>query len=134
LLIAGAPRHGGVVGAAVVYRLDRENGGWEDTGILQPYAATIFHGFGGSVAADNGLVVVGAPSASSFIGTVYAFEREDDSWSTVDRIDVEHAARRDMVGATLAVGNSTAAVAMTGADYGAGAVVVFSRTEDGWVQ
>ncbi len=133
-LLAGAPRHGGTVGATVVFERDADTGRWTESALLQPYAAAGFHGFGASVAASGDDVFVGAPTAMSFAGTVYAFRHNGGAWNGVDRLSASNVTQRDFMGATVDVEGTTAAVGLTGADYGAGVVLIFSRSEEGWTQ
>lgn len=134
MILAGAPRHGGAVGAVVVFEWNSDRRTWIDSVILQPYAASLFHGFGASVAADGGNVFVGSPTADSFVGTVYTFNHQENAWSAVHRLQPENASQRDMAGAAIDVAGSIAAVGLAGADYGAGTVILFERTDDGWME
>ena len=132
LLVAGAPNYVGRIGAAVAFRRDSAAGAWESAGILQPYAASNFHGFGASVAIDEGTVLVGASSAGSFAGTAYAFVNEGGEWTEVARLPSGERESRDFLGNAVDVSGSLAVAGATGDDYGAGSVVVYRRDGDDW--
>ena len=134
LLLAGAPRHGGNVGAVVVFAPDSESGEWTESTLLLPYATSGFHSFGTSVAMDGEDVFVGAPLAASLAGAVYNFHHEGGEWSAVTRLSAEEAEDRDLMGSAIALRDSVAAVALAGADYGAGTVLILTRGEHGWTQ
>ncbi len=133
-LISGAPRHGGNVGAAVVFEYDDERREWSEAQFLLPYASSGVHGFGESIALTEDAALVGAPSATSRTGAVYAYRHNDGDWSDVVRLTSDDPNERDRMGATIDVDGSVAAVGLTGSDYGAGAVLLFERTSEGWMQ
>ncbi len=86
--VVGAPSQNGVHGAAYVFV--RSGSTWSQQAKLLPTAAgpTVV-AFGRSVALDGDVVVVGAPSESTFgtgVGAVYVFERSGTAWTQVAKI------------------------------------------------
>jgi choice-of-anchor B domain-containing protein len=134
MLLAGAPRHGGNVGAAILFEKDAESGQWIESALLQPYASTGFHSFGTSVAIDDDDVLIGSPLALSNAGAVYAFRHDDGEWSDVTRLSSDERAERDLLGSSLDLRDSAAAVGLAGSDYGAGSVMIFTRSGSDWTQ
>jgi len=134
MLLAGAPGHGANVGAAVLFEQDAESGQWIESALLQPYASTGFHGFGTTVAIDDDDVLIGAPMALSRAGAVYAFRHNDGEWSDVTRMSSDERGRRDLLGSSLDLRDSVAAVGLSGADYGAGSVLIFTQSGSDWTQ
>lgn len=132
LLIAGAVRHAGRIGAAIAFHRNSETRAWENATILQPYAADSFFGFGSALAADDGTVLIGAPTAGTFAGAVYVYRYENENWLTPQVLPNEQPERRDFMGAALDLAGPLAAVAITGDDYGAGSVTIYRRSGDAW--
>lgn len=133
-LLAGAPRHGGNVGAAVLFELDPESGQWMESALLQPYASSGFHTFGTTVAIDHDDVLIGSPMALSNAGAVYAYRHDDGEWSDVTRLSSDDRVERELLGSSLDLRDSVAAVGLAGADYGAGSVLIFTRSGSDWAQ
>lgn len=134
-LLAGAPRLARGMGGVMVYEPDIEKDEWTDAGILLPFAASNPPGFGTAVAASGDDVWIGASQADGNAGSVYTYAIRPNGWSAAARLDVESLGRGDMFGRALALHGDVGAVAIFGADYGAGSVAVFERDGTGnWTE
>ena len=80
-------------------------GGTDTPRIVEPVSDD-FSGFGTSMAMDDDMLVVGAPTKLDSKGSVYVFVRSGGTWTFTQRIDGEGAFGRSLalVGSTLVVG------------------------------
>ncbi|MDT8342035.1 MAG: choice-of-anchor B family protein [Longimicrobiales bacterium] len=122
-----APFVSQATGAVFVFALGED--GWELDTRLSAFDGNARHIFGASVAANGSEVWVGAAGADGFAGAAYVFRIDEPR---VDKIEVADAfPGRAQAGSTLAVSDEVAAVGVTGADNGAGSVLVLERDGDG---
>lgn len=150
-------------GAAYVF-VRGTDGRWRQQAYLKPFNTTAFDRFGTAVAISGETVVVGAPGEASAgfglnadpfdetapnAGAVYAFVREDGSWSQQVYLKASNTDAGDrfgnavaLAGDTLASGAPAERSAATGVDGNqaddtaaeAGATYVFTRTDGIWRQ
>jgi hypothetical protein len=97
--------------------------------------------FGGSVALDGNLAIIGAgwddntcPSGPCLVsGSAYIFERAGASWAQRAKLSAEDAAGGDFLGLSVAIAGNTAVVSSQSGD---GVAYVFSRSiaSGSWVE
>jgi len=149
-------------GAAYVFV--RSNGSWSQQAYLKASNTGFFDKFGTSVAIDGDTVAIGAPSEDSNAkgvngdqttnlasesGAVYVFVRNGGSWSQQAYIKASNTDAADEFGSVVALSGDTLSVSarfedsnttsVNGNDNNndaedAGAVYVFSRSEENWSQ
>lgn len=124
--VAGASAHEGHRGAAYVYR--RNGTSWVMDATLAPTERGPFARFGGAVAIEGNLLVVGAPWDDGWQGAAYLYERDGRTWKQVARIAPE-AAVGDRFGARVAIEGGVVSVGAEG-----GAVVRFTRSGSQWTE
>lgn len=131
--------NGEYAGAAYVFELS--DGDWIERAKLVPADGAPDDAFGGSVAIDNGVAIVGASeddhSGKDGAGAAYTFERGDDGWSERAKLTVDEAPG-DRFGSAVGVAGDTAVVGAVTAENADGSTVgaayVFERTEVQWVR
>ncbi|MBW3552686.1 MAG: choice-of-anchor B family protein [Gemmatimonadetes bacterium] len=149
--VAGAPEDYGF-GSAVLLRRDRllvaavgadsytgkvhvygaSEEGWQQERTLLPFDAAQYAQFGASLYDAGDAVWVASPGANGFEGRIYAFTVEDGDWTGVEKLGTDGLRRGAGFGNTAAVRGAMAAVGVTGADFGIGAVKVLERSGAGW--
>ena len=131
-LLVGIPRFANRTGGAIMYQRDEESNAWTSTMLLLPFAATSPPGFGTDIALGESEVWSGAPRAAGSHGSIYRFAKDGDGvYGKSTSISLPDLQRGDLFGETLDISGNTAAVALNRADFGAGAVAVFERSEEG---
>jgi hypothetical protein len=111
--------------------------------MILPEDLKAYDNFGTALASDENLLAVGAPNTdldtSRNVGIVYLFERRGDGWQQVARLTPELPQADGRFGSTLAMDGDVLAVGAPyeynpGAGNASGAVYVFTRSKDQWVQ
>ena len=110
LVLIGAPGLGDGTGAALLYRRDA-GGEWREVGRLAPEGAGEDAGFGGAVALNGDVAVVGAAGDGDGAGAVYVFTRSGDTWSQRSRFQGEEGSNG--FGALVAVDGATVLASTT---------------------
>ncbi|WP_419942884.1 choice-of-anchor B family protein [Candidatus Palauibacter sp.] len=77
LLVVGAPRADGSRGAAYVYAMG-EDGAWREETVLRARTRGLMGFMGSALAAEDGILAVGAPGSEFFEGIGFVFERDED--------------------------------------------------------
>ncbi|MEM6783862.1 MAG: choice-of-anchor B family protein [Bacteroidota bacterium] len=90
--------------------------------------------FGASVAVAEGTAFAGATGGDRSPGAVYVYTDSADGWAEQFRLTASDGFMGDGFGTKLATDGDMLAVGATGMDDGRGAVYIFARTEDGWVE
>jgi|GEM_PF-2256943 len=97
--------------------------------------------FGNSVALDNGYAIVGASwddDGGYDSGAAYIFKQEDESWIQQIKLTADDAQDSDMFGCSVSISGYYAAVgaryADTSAGSYAGAVYIFKKDGESWIQ
>ena len=137
VLLVGNPDNsnlGSNVESAYVYRL--QDGTWNEEAILSPSLGTSnFGGFGESVALEDGLAVVGAPSFPT--DRVYVYEFDGGAWTESAILAPVDPTDSETFGASVAVQGERIVVGATNGSIGAvtpGVVYVFDRVGGTWSQ
>jgi hypothetical protein len=139
--IVGAPgddREADNQGAAYVFEV--VDGFWTEVQKLVASDAAQDDSFGGAVAVQGDLVLVGAAGLDDGIpnqGGVYVFQRANGTWTEVETLLATGAAQDDFFGGTVALDGDYALIGAPGPVAGTpdgGAAYVFRRGEDGWTQ
>ena len=135
-VVVGAPRALRGTGAAFTFQAaaEREADGWTLRGQLLPFDGRSGDAFGSAVTADGSTLWVGAPSAGNQTGSLYSFrwsEAEQD-WTRTHRVGHGDAEAGGKLGASLAAADGIVAAGLSGADYGAGRLAIYTQsTADG---
>ena len=120
----------GRVTGEVVHRFRKRDGTWTPVGTLTPGDDEARRGYVWSLAAEGGTLLVGGPRRFS------VYHRSEGSW--VRAGDWPLSGEDDPTAAspqnTLSLAGQVAVVADPGADFGMGAVLVFSDNSGEWVQ
>lgn len=93
--------------------------------------------FGVSVGVAGDTALIGAPSpsnVSALSGEAYFYEFEDGQWVVAQVIGASDASPADAFGSDVALSRRVAAVEARWADGGSGAVYIFRRHGDEWVE
>ena len=129
--------------AGAAYIFIRSDGIWTQQAKLtaSDKAAEDWFGIGVSVSGDT--VVIGAsladPDSLEDAGAAYVFTRSDGIWIQQAKLTADDKAGYDCFGASISVSGETAMIGAPSADpdslSGAGAVYIFTRSDDGiWTQ
>ncbi|MEL7835019.1 choice-of-anchor B family protein [Fodinibius sp. Rm-B-1B1-1] len=130
-VFVGAPRDASGSGGVFIYEYEDDE--WNSAGRLVAFDSGPRYGFGSSLAIADDKLWVGAPGADGRKGALYQFKQDDtDEWVGVTKVMGPDRKSGDQFASTLAVGNNTAVVGLTGADYGAGtaAIMEFGDTQN----
>ncbi len=116
-------------GAVYVFNKSAD-GTWTETAqIAAPDGGETGDGFGNALASNGWHLVVGAARSNE----TYVFARQDDgSWDAGILLTADDLGDEDAFGSRVAVGDGFVAVAATGQGENAGAVYVFTMSDDGW--
>ena len=140
IAVIGAEGAAGDQGAA--YVLERNGEGWRQVAALVASDGEAGDRFGASVAVDGDYIAVGAPSDDNDLGADagagYIFVRGAESWSEQDKLLAADGAGGDGFGASVGLSGDAAVFGAPGDDneHGAdaGAVYVFGRNGESWIQ
>ena len=141
-VIAGAPKHsaGGLAsGAAYLYE-QKEGGTWVESVKLSDGETATEDQFGISVSISGNLAISGAQQDDDIApnaGAAYIFERSGSLWLQRAKLNANDAKAGDLFGNTVAISGETAVIGAPGVDDvgpEAGAVYIFVRSGDEWVQ
>ena len=122
------------------YVFVRSSDGWVEQAKLTASDAAHHDLFGNSVAVDGDTAVISAHSkdgVGSRSGAVYVFVRSGDEWVEQAKLTASDADESDLFGVSVAVTGDTILIGANGDDDAgehAGAVYVFVRTDDRWVE
>ena len=132
MLMVGSPTADNGAGAAYVYR--RSGTGWVEESRLTASDARDWSRFGNTVAiSDNYAIVGNVGMAEAMIdGTAYIFEYDGSAWTEQTRIGASDVEAGESFARDVAINGNVAAVGEPAVWNGAGAVYLFTRTDDGW--
>src|SRR5690606_33556750 len=119
-------------GAGAVWALrQNDDSEWRPTGRFFPFAASgQASRFGAAIDVEGSQLFVGAPAGP---GAVFVYAAgQDGEWNAAERMTAPDAGGG--IGGAVAVDGDVAAAWAQSADYGAGNVVVFERTNGRWAQ
>ena len=130
LAIAGGEILVGQMREGVVHRYAKVDGTWQSVGKLEPEDEEMRPGFGSSLAADGETLLVGG------VRRFQAYRRSEGSWVPAGTSPLYYDAEEGPVFArtTLSLAGQLAVVADPSADFGMGAVLVFSNESGEWVR
>ncbi len=130
LAIAGGEILVGQMRGGVVHRHAKVDGTWQSVGTLEPEDEEMRPGWGSSLAADGETLLVGG--AQRF----QAYRRNEGSWVPAGTSPLYYEAEEGPAFArtTLSLAGQLAVVADPSADFGMGAVLVFSNESGDWVR
>ncbi len=135
--IVGAPGDdpsGADSGSAYVFR---DSGSWSQEQKLTAGGGAASDGFGGAVAIDGAVVVIGAAghdAGGSNAGAAYVYRKTGASWSFEAKLLASDAAANDAFGTSVDVAGSKIVVGADRDGSGAGAAYVFERIGAAWVE
>ncbi len=162
--VNGVGYHYGAIRSGAAYIFRRSGGGWVQEAYLKASNTDPGDRFGNSVAISGNLVVVGASNEASnswgvngdqsnnyrrYSGAVYVFERAGGAWTQVAYLKASNAGASDNFGSSLAISGNYLVVGAQGEASGgrgtnadpwddsalnSGAVYVFKRSTDQWVE
>ena len=141
-VITGAPNHsagGPSSGAAYIFE-QKDGGAWVENIKLSDGETASEDQFGISVAIHGNLAISGAQQNDDIApnaGAAYIFERSNVLWLERAKIIANDAKAGDLFGNTVAISGETVLIGAPGVDDAgpeAGAVYVFGRSGDNWIQ
>lgn len=137
-VVVGFPNCGGATGGCV-YSYTKNGGEWTETGAVVSPDASADDGFGRSLAAAGGrLLVVAANPNDGEAGRIHVFSRTADGWVPEGTIVPEGLPAGALLQGVVFSGELAAATVSIRpeppASPGDGAVLVFRDTGDGWAQ
>lgn len=128
-LIPGFPTPPSQAGAVHLFR--RTSGRWVESESFAASDSAVGDGFGIALAADGGLLAVGAAEAAERRGAVYLFERDRTGrWAQRARLSASAGAAGDQLGTVVALRDGVLLAGAPGDSTGSGKVVVFRRGKD----
>ena len=140
IAVIGAPdddAHADNIGSAYIFTRD-SSGTWAESAKLVPSDGTWGDSFGGTVAVDGDVVVIGArlhDALGDNSGAVYVFTRDSaDSWAETTRLTASDGARGDQFGWSVDVNRDTVIVGAIYSDATGsftGSAYVFVRDDSG---
>jgi len=131
MVFVGMPMVAQRQGAVVIFRRN-DAGVFEEVTQLRAFEPQRAARFGASLAFDEGVLWVGAPSENRNIGAIYRFAINRGQWGAAQRQQsILVPDNGPNFGATMAVAGDVAVVGAIGVDRREGAAVILSR-DDGW--
>ncbi|MHB1017627.1 MAG: cell wall-binding repeat-containing protein [Coriobacteriia bacterium] len=122
--------------AGAVYVYMRSGDAWHESAKLTGNDAAAYDRFGGSVAIQGDVALIGAATEGAGPGAVYVFTRSGDTWSQSAKLAATDGAVRDYFGAAVALDGDTALIAAPGDDTAAGvdagSAYVFTGSGSTW--
>jgi len=131
-----------LTGAGSAYVFERTDGSWTQTAKLAAEDGDGSDAFGLRVALDGTTALISAPSDEdpngASAGSVYAFERGEDTWSQQAKLTPDDGDSSDRFGMGLACADTTAVICAPDDEEpngaGAGSAYVFERAAGVWSQ
>ncbi len=115
--------------AGVIHRYAKVDGAWQSVGTLEPGNDEMRAGYGASLAVDGETLLVGGTQQFD------EYRRSGDEWIRTGGSPLYNAdGALASTGTGLHLGDQVAVLADPTADFGLGAVTVFSRESGGWQQ
>lgn len=126
--------------AGAAYLFEREGGEWVERSRLAASDAAAHDHFGGAVALAGDQAAIGAATSDTSVenaGATYVFERQERGWTEQARLTASDGSANDGFGWAVALDDGRL---LGAADFEssqgtyAGAVYVFDRTDEGWIE
>jgi hypothetical protein len=133
VLVVGAERHNGDVGAAYVFEFNGT--AWRQTAKLTPDEPTEV--FGNSVAIDEEWIIVGALGDDQLergAGASFVFHRTGGTWQRVQKLTASDSRRSAFFGFSVAVSGRVALIGATQGSGTHGAAYVFEEADGVWTE
>lgn len=127
LIFVGAPGKNHHDGAVYVFKRDGEN--WIEQGKIYKSGA-----FGESISYDGNYLIVGASWDDYFKGAAYIFEHNGEEWIQTVKVTPSDGEKFDSFGLSVAIEENIALIGAYGVNNYRGAVYVFQRDGDNWVE
>src|SRR6056297_1161011 len=116
----------------IVYEFSKNGSSWEQSAMLSASDGEIGNNFGSSFSADGNMILIGASGANDNRGAAYLFEMENDGdWAETAQLSLADTARTGF-GNSVLVNGDHAFVSAPGHDNGAGAVIVYRKSDGEW--
>lgn len=126
------------VRAGAVFVYTRIDDAWHQSAVLTAADAAAYDRFGGSVALQGDVAIIGAATESAGPGAAYVFTRSGGTWSQRAKLQATEGAAGDYFGAHVALDGATALIAAPGDDTAAGAdagsAYVFTGSGSTWTE
>ncbi len=132
VVVVGAIGH--AKGAGRVYVFTQSAHGWHQTAELVGSGTVADSGFGTSVGASPGTIVVGADGPAKETGRVYVFTQSAHGWHQSAELVGSDTVAGDYFGASFATAPGLIVVGAIGHAKYAGRVYVFTESTHGWHQ
>jgi hypothetical protein len=122
------------------YIFQSQNGQWQQVQKLQPHDLTWDDWFGAPLALKGDLAIVGAhgansPSGVGEVGAAYIFQRQNDKWQLMQKLQPDDLKGLDCFGTSVAISGEVAVVGAMFVDVplgDAGAVYIFQGENGKW--
>ncbi len=120
-------------GAVYVFR--QADGEWVQETAITAMDAEMNDGFGGSMAVEGDMLVVGSSGKDGEAGSAHVFEHMEDGWMHRAVLTSDDAGPDDAFGMTVGLSDGAVFVGAPAADSSAGAAYVFEKDDNGmWMQ
>lgn len=120
--------------AGVVYVFSQSEGEWIAQAELMASGGEIEDRFGTTLSVDGDRVLIGAPGLNSNDGAAFLFEYVDGSWSETGRLALPNVGNESQFGRSVIIDGDHVFVGAPNYNEEVGAVFVYQRGEDGWMQ
>ncbi|MDZ7756536.1 choice-of-anchor B family protein [Rhodohalobacter sp.] len=116
----------------IVYEFSKNGSAWEQSAMLSASDGEIGNSFGASFSADGNMMLIGAPGTNDNRGAAYMFEMNSNGeWTETAQLSLADTAQTGF-GNSVLVNGDHAFVSAPGHDDGAGAVIVYRRSNGEW--
>ena len=123
--------------AGAAYVFTRSGASWTQQAKLVGGDAAAGDAFGTAVALAEDRAIVGSPghdAGSTSTGAAYLFDRLGGAWSELAKLVASDGGSPELLGQSVAIGESLVAAGAPGANGGAGAVYAFQQDGGTWIQ
>lgn len=130
IAVVGAWFKNNLAGAAYIFRRDGDE--WTEEQKLTASDASDYDFFGNSVNIYEQYVIIGASGAGN-IGAAYIFKFDGNNWNELQKLTSSNGVLYDQFGSSVAINDSYAVVGAQNAQTLKGAVYVYERNGNSWV-
>jgi choice-of-anchor B domain-containing protein len=120
-----------VAGAVWIFARDSASGRWNPVSRALPFDGSFGSRFGSAIAEVGNELWVGGLGSNAFQGRVYRLTRDSTGFTGSTKMGVAGLDDGERFGARIVAAGSIVAVTIAGADYGEGAVALFTRRPNG---
>ncbi len=136
----GMNTKGDQIARGAAYIFTKQAGTWQQTAKLKASATKTFDSFGGAVAIDNNIAIVGDKlyevNGKDAQGAAYVYEKQGNNWVHIATLIAEDAKASSSFGHSIAISGDIIVVGAEGYNYGnqvsQGAVYVFRLQDNEW--